>query len=257
MLVVNAPARPEQSLAAARYAEASLQSELAIELLEELLRLHPNQGEARIMLARLFMAGGEPDEAERILTEGGGIEGVSEVDSLRALAGVQRVLRKRESLAQTLAHILKLAPGKAEAARELGLLLMALNQPAQARPHLETSLKANAEDTQLLYQIARAEFLLKRNAEAEAGLERLFALEPGHRKGQRLHIQILRRGRQWKKLIIRLENFVGQFPDNAGARYDLISAYLNIFDAEKARPHYEILKASHPATVRTLHSYFR
>ena len=124
-------------------------------------------------------------------------------------------------------------------------------------PEHKKKFKANAKDTQLLYQIARADFLLKRNAEAEAGLEPLFALEPGHRKGQRLHIRILRRGRQWKKLIVRLEVFVGQFPDNAGARYDLISAYLNIFDAEKARPHYEILKASHPATVRALHSYFK
>jgi uncharacterized protein HemY len=105
--------------------------------------------------------------------------------------------------------------------------------------------------------MARAEFLLKHKVEAEAGLERLFALEPGHKEGQRLHIRILREGRQWKKMIVRLESFVEQFPDDADARYGLISAHLNLFDTEKARPHYEILNASHPAKARALHSYFR
>ena len=209
------------------------------------------------MLARLYIAGGEPAEAERTLTEGGPLTGVSQAQSLAALAQVQRTLHKREPLAQTLAGILKLEPENANVARELALLLMGLNRPAKARPLLSTSLQSTPGDTEVLFQLARAEWLLKNSAVAETHLKRLMELDPGHVPGMRLKIQILRKGKKWKLLTERLEEFLARFPRDAEARYGLISAYLNLFNTEKARPHYEILKAERPAMVRALHSYFQ
>lgn len=256
-LVMNAPALPEQRLAAARYAEAGQRPELAIDLLEDLLRLHPETGEGRVMLARLYMAAGEPGEAERTLFEGGEELQVSEAESLHALATVQQHLGKREDLARTLDRIIILEPGDTAVARRLGLLLMQLKRINTARGLLEKTLAARPDDAEVLFQLATAEFTLKQLPRAEAYLSRLFEAQAGHEGGRELQRQILQRERRWEELARELETFVAAHPDNATARSDLVSAYLNLFEIEKARPHYQVLRKSNTRKARALQRYFR
>ena len=254
---MNAPALPEQRLAAARYAEATQRPELAIDLLEDLLRLQPETGEGRVMLARLYLAAGEPGEAERTLYEGGEELQVSEAESLHALATLQQHLGKREELARTLDRIVILEPGNTTAARQLGLLLMRLKRVNTARGLLEKTLETHPDDAEVLFQLATAEFTLKQLPRAEAYLTRLFEQQSGHEGGRELMRLILQRGRRWKELARALETFVAAHPDNINVRYDLISAYLNVFEIEKARPHYEILRKSNARKARALHRYFK
>ncbi len=256
-LVINAPALPEQRLVAANFADISGRPELAIELLEELLRLHPEIARANVYVARLYVRQRAFEDAE-LAIEGGVAElGITDVATLNVLAKVQLDLEKTEALADTLRRIVELKPDSMAAAKWLGFLLSEMHRPREARPHLEKALIGSPKDAKLLFYLSRAAFSLGDAKQSEAYLKRLFAVAAEHWQGRALLIRILQKGRRWAELIVQLEKHLAANPEDAEARFSLVSAYLNRFQKEKARPHYEMLRKSNPAKVRTLHNYFR
>ncbi|MCZ6558813.1 MAG: tetratricopeptide repeat protein [SAR324 cluster bacterium] len=256
-LVINTPALPEQRLVAARFAEISQRPELAIELLEELLRLHPATKQARVWLASLYLQEKAAEEALLIIEGGAAVLGVVDVASLKMLAAVQLKLEQTPQRAETLRRIMQLEPENSEVARQLGFLLSEMHRLKEARPYLRTALTDNARNPKLLFYLARAELALGEAALAESHLKALFAIEPEHWRGRQLLLRLLQRGQRWEELEAQLLPYLAAHPEDAEARYNLVVAYLNLFQYEQARPHYEILRAAQPSKVRTLQRYFK
>jgi hypothetical protein len=50
---------------------------------------------------------------------------------------------------------------------------------------------------------------------------------------------------------------VADHPQDAGARYNLITAYLKLFRNEAAGPHFRALQGIQPLRARPLEPYFR
>ncbi len=255
-LVIHAPATPEQRMAAARMAEKSDRPELAIDLLEALIRRNVATRESRLMLAGLYLHNDEVEEAERVIRGAGG-DGLSGVEGLRLLARTQRRLEKWDELAVTLHGILAEEPDNTEVARELGMLLSDLNRPLEAHKYLTLALPAFEEDAELRVRLADAALARRKPDEALRQLERLQELAPGHPAGRALKTRVLQQAQRWEELTEHLERIVAESPGDAEARHKLVTAYLNRFEQDKAREHFEALERLSPSKARLLRQYFR
>ncbi|MCH7479487.1 MAG: tetratricopeptide repeat protein, partial [SAR324 cluster bacterium] len=256
-LVLKTPAHQEVRLAAARLAERTSRPELAIDILEDLLRVWPDDQEARRLLTALFLNRGEAEEAERVALAGGEGGTAFDIRQLRLLWDAQLRLANKKGLIVTLGKILEIDPGEEPARRQQGLLLAEFGRFEEALPLLSASHRAGAGDPEILWQLGRAQWATGHGNEAAAVLKRLTKREPGHEGANRTLIEIYREGKRWQELAVKLEAWVAARPDDNQARIDLITAYLKRFKVEEARPHYKALKAISPLRARRLARYFR
>ncbi len=256
-LVLNTPAAPELSLAAAKFARRAEQADLAIDILEELMERHPRVVEGQMMLARLYLAGDEPGEAERVILAGPTGAYLVDPAKLRLLADAQARLGKEMELTDTLMRLREISAGDPARDRTLGLLLARFGRMADALPLLAKALADAPDDLELLLPLARAELAEKKKAPAMKHLERYLALNPRDREVRALIIRILLSARSWQPLARHLEIWVVRHPGDERARYNLVTAYLRLFQNEKAEPHYKALRQVDPGMARRLERYFR
>jgi len=149
-----------------------------------------------------------------------------------------------------------LQPENREHTRRYGLMLAAMKRPDDAVPHLERALKVNSGDREVLKVLLEARMSQGDNLKALPLMEQMLKLEPDNREIRVLAIRLLTKNRKWPQLIVHLEKWVKDNPSDFISRHNLITAYLQEFDPEGARPHYRILQKQNPAMAERLARYF-
>ncbi|MBI4084158.1 MAG: tetratricopeptide repeat protein [Candidatus Lambdaproteobacteria bacterium] len=259
-LVLKAPATAEMRLVAARMAESTGRAAVAIELLEDLLRLHPETEDARTRLAGLYLAQNLPEEAERVLAPLGGQMGggaPARLAMLRMVADAQQRLGRRAALAVTLEQLQALEPANLDYRLRRGLLLVDLERYAEAVPLLTGVTIPPPEASRVRWALALGLARLERRAEAIAQLEAALMQDADLAPARKLMIDLLLAERRWQALPPHLEWWIAHNPTDDVARYNLVTAYLRLFDAAAARPHYLALLRINPARARSLALYFK
>ena len=104
--------------------------------------------------------------------------------ALHFLAMVLYQTRRTECAAALLSRAIALNPGGADMHSNLGLMLAALQRPAEALIHYETALVLDPGHTGALFNRSLLLIVQHRFAEALAGLDRVIALQPNHPDAQ-------------------------------------------------------------------------
>ncbi|MCZ6552870.1 MAG: tetratricopeptide repeat protein [SAR324 cluster bacterium] len=256
-IALEVPSPPEVRLVAARMAERAGRTEIVMELLEETLRQYPEQEEARVMLAGIHLTRDEAEEAERVIAAGPGQGELSDLRRLGILAEAQLRQEKNAAAAETLGRMVELDPQDTPNRRRLGLLLNGMERHEEAIPVLSVVIEREPADTLALLRLAQSELAGGRQEGGKAHLRGLLALEPHHEEGLSLLIARLLQERLWKEVAPTLETWVELHPRDSVARYNLITAYLRLFDRDSARGHFETLTTLNPVQARRLAPYFR
>ena len=256
-LVLRVPASEEIRLVAARMARRTGQGDLLLGLLEDTVRLYPEANEAAVMLAGIYLAQGAPEEAERVISRQGGLDALSNMERLQLLAESQHLLGKRNEEAATLARILELDPDNQAAQRSVGLQLAATGDHEGALPLLKEALRSNQRDEEVLMALARSQISGEHLRAVKETLRRLLDVNPNHETALLMLIQRLLEDQDYRAVVEPLEKWVALFPVDAGARFNLIAAYLSQYLKIPAIPHYKALKKLNPAMASQWERYFR
>jgi len=254
-LVINTPAPPSLRMAAAGIAQNQGQLELAVEILEDLIKRYPEEIEGRAMLAGLFLVNGEPAEAERILQAGGAGQGISETRRLKLLVQAQERLGKEADSINTYRRLLELEPDPI-LRRRLGLLMVRYQRGEEAIPYLTETLNSTPDDLEILQALAALDEAAGRTEKLVRGLEKILQLQPGAIPLRRKLIHHYIKTKAWDAVIPHMEATLKMNPLDTKIRYDLISIFLRRFETELARPHYEYLRQNNATLANRLARYF-
>ena len=255
VLALNVPTEKAVLQVAARLAHDHGRLEQAVEVMEILINQSPQDTEARMALAEIYLRLDKPRAAGQVLT---GQDAIPDDDEsgLSLLATVQGRTGDHKGLAGTLVKLRRLRPDDGSLARELGLLRIRLGHSPQARPLLEEALAGNPQDSDVLLALAQIEAARGNKKAAVAYLNTLLEVDPGHGAAKRQRMTLLVRMARWKEAIPVLEDWLTGHSGDSTARYNLITAYLYSYRNEEARPHYEKLRKTNPGRARQLKRYF-
>ncbi|MBI3992059.1 MAG: tetratricopeptide repeat protein [Candidatus Lambdaproteobacteria bacterium] len=254
-LVRQVPVSPAERLQAAELAVTTGNRRQAVDLLEELLPLAPENDAARLLLARLLLQIGSPGEAEAVLTAWP--DDPAHLERLRMLAQAQEAQGRVDALLGTLTRLRALDPGNTRYDRMLGVLLARRNRLPEAAPLLEQVLAADPADGEVRGYLARHRAEQGELAQAAAHYERLLADNPDQQEPTEALKRIYNAQRDWDPLVVLLERWLRLHPQDAEARDSLVGAYLRDYRVNDARPHYEALREAAPGRARRYEPYFR
>ncbi|MFI5400141.1 MAG: tetratricopeptide repeat protein [SAR324 cluster bacterium] len=245
---------PRMRRAAAALALETGRTELALSLLQSLLREDPADREARALLAEGYALSGRAAEAEALLEAAQ--PPLTGAERLRLLARMQRQEGDRAGLAGTLAQLAPLEPDNPALARERGVLLVQLGRIDEAEPLLAPLASRAGGDPELALALAQVDLARNRPAAAEAHVKEALAGRPDLPQAHWLLQQVYRQQGRWEDLGRDLEVEIGRDPRRPELREAAVTAYLRTADAPRARPHYEALRTLDPQRALRLAPYF-
>jgi tetratricopeptide (TPR) repeat protein len=132
----------------------------------------------------------------------------------------------------------------------LGLLLIELKKPEEARHHLQLELKSNPSSSEAMTQMAYLDYLQGENEKCLQWLAKARALNPQWGETYFVYGLLYNRMGKFDLAIKNLETVVKQAPKHIKAHYQLSIAYLRSGNEAKAKVHsdiYEELLAAHKA----------
>lgn len=167
-----------------QYADALRHLDRAQALAPDMPGAWINHGGALIVLGRL-------EEAVASCSQAVAVAPHSIVPILNRAKALEGLARYEAALADY-GHAIRLQPDNAAAHARRGLLLLDINNPAEALPSLQSALTHGLRNAQVHHALGRALALLGRLADAAAALKALELIDPYHEgaRGLRLHLQM-------------------------------------------------------------------
>lgn len=213
----------------------------AVALLQEIIRQHPSNPDARLLLGSIWTEEGRRDDAVTELTEAVRLRPGS-AEAQNALGEAYLKFDEPESARAPLERAVKLQPGFSAALVNLGAALLRLGEPVAAGSYLDRGiavLKGAAEGAYPLYLRAKIHMDRGRAEEAAADLNRAVKLRPDFPEAWSDLGEARRTLGDDSGALAALQRAVALAPDDAIAQYRLGSELLAQGKAHDSLEHFQ------------------